>query len=197
MLSLNSWEVRQDASINELFSITNQQDASLNDIIDITNLFVPNASLGTDFKWESGYLEASIGQDSSIIDLYVYVEDLSTYTYSLTNFAKSPFQTLTLANAADSSIAWYVRNGWNAKYTLTKDVSLMIPDVSHGDSGTLLLIEDASGTWKMNLPANSFILSDASTITKTAGAKNFLTFVYDISTFYWNLGKNYIAQTQV
>ena len=49
-----------DSSIGALVEKDLQIDASLNDITDITGLFVKNASLGTDFYYDTGLLEVSI-----------------------------------------------------------------------------------------------------------------------------------------
>jgi hypothetical protein len=63
---LFGWELSQDASIKILFGLDASLDASINAIWQYlenpsTGRFVKEASLGTDFYWEAGKLEVSIG----------------------------------------------------------------------------------------------------------------------------------------
>ena len=82
-----------------------------------------DASYNTLYNWE-------LVQDSSILRI-IYENPRMT------------FQTLSIATT-DSSVLWPLRNGYNAKVVLTRNVSLFFPDVSNGDTGTMMVIQEAS-----------------------------------------------------
>ncbi|HPI82482.1 MAG TPA: hypothetical protein PK122_04615, partial [Candidatus Paceibacterota bacterium] len=79
----------RDLSINELYTLVETQDPSISNLYSTKQDLIPDgtflkeSSLGTDFVWNAGLLDVSIiSIDGSVNDLYNYVEDLSTYTYS-------------------------------------------------------------------------------------------------------------------
>lgn len=116
-------------------------DLIINTVIP-TGTYVKEASLGSDFFWAAGLLEVSVGQttaqDTSIADLYNYVEDLSTNKADNTDLY--PFATNSSVNDAlgqrDVSIDWLNQNKIDTSYLLgytTKiyvDGSLAERDVS-------------------------------------------------------------------
>jgi hypothetical protein len=175
--SIDDWQEYVDGSLSA-------RDLSINNlysrpIADVTKLYV-DGSLST--------------RDSSISEIFenIEIQDVSISKLIYEN-PRMAFQTLTIATS-DSSVLWLIRNGYNAKVILTRDVSLFIPDVSNGDSGTLMVIQDGSGSRLMKLPSGSRVMSDASTLSTSPSAIDFISFIYDVSTFYWNIGKNYVTR---
>lgn len=101
----HSWNLSQDASIQRI-------DASINNTIDAYSIFILNTSLGTDFYWENGYIEVSVGggtaSDASLTQLY--------------NWQLSQDASINILRAKDASqdasIAYL--SGWN----LSQDASI-------------------------------------------------------------------------
>jgi hypothetical protein len=119
--------------------------------------------------------------------------NLTGTTITAPIFASTP-QTLT----AGSTITWTASNGLNASVTLNSNSTLAFsatPPV--GVYGTLVVIQPASGgPYTLALPTaltNKVLGSSTGTITlsSTANAKDLLTFYYDGSTCYWNVGQGY------
>lgn len=100
------------------------------------------------------------------------------------------FQTLT----DGATITYNIASGYNAKVTLGGNRTLSITNVAAGDYGTLIVIQDGSGSKTLTLPAGSKVISGgagAITLTTTANAIDVLSWFYDGTTYYWTYGKNY------
>ena len=121
---LDNFDPSQDASIVDLYSIKADKteiysksyiDGSLNAKQPLGN-YIKEASLGTSFIWNAGILDVSVeggssSQDASIGELFVYVEDLSTYTYSHTHSQDASIDDLYSVKADKS----YVDGSLNTK----------------------------------------------------------------------------------
>ena len=89
---------------------------------------------------------------------------------------------------------WNLDFGHNASLALTANTTLSITNVSAGDYGTLVITQGAGGGNTISPPASSVVVNGAGgilNITSNANAIDLLTFYYDGSTFYWNLGGDY------
>lgn len=89
---------------------------------------------------------------------------------------------------------WDVTNGLTAKITMTGNTTISITNVEEGDYGLLKVIQDATGSRLLTLPANSLVIDGgggAITLTATANAVDILTWVYDGTDFIFNYGLNY------
>jgi hypothetical protein len=105
------------------------------------------------------------------------------------NFA-SPVQALTYA----ASVTWNLSSGSNAAITLTGNTTLAISNPVAGQTGLLTVTQDATGGRTISLPANSKVVSGGGGIiylTPAANAVDILTFYYDGTNYYWNIGRNY------
>jgi len=95
---------------------------------------------------------------------------------------------------SDASFYWDITQGYNSKVTLDEDKTLYVTNVRNGDSGTLIVTQDSTGsrTLTFNDTDVSTLFQDGSiSLTGTANSTDILSFLYDSSTFYWNVGKNY------
>ncbi len=102
--------------------------------------------------------------------------------------------TQTLTDAATISWVFEGNSSQNAKVTLTDNRTLSITGMTNGATGTLIVIQDAVGSRTLTLPAGSKVAnggSGAVTLTPTASARDILSFYYDGTSFYWNVGLNY------
>lgn len=141
---------------------------------------------------------------------------IKTFTSSLnaTNFIKSGGQSNeylmadgTVSSSAPqtltpgSTITWAPATGLNARVTLNSNSTLAfasLPPV--GSSGTLIVTQPASGsTFTLALPTatTNKVLGSSSgiTLSSTNGSKDIVTFYYDGTNFYWNVGNGY-GETQ-
>jgi hypothetical protein len=98
------------------------------------------------------------------------------------------FQNLTI-NV--STFTWNITDGYNAKLTLTTNASLNITNISNGDTGTLLAIQDNIGNRLLELPDNSY-KNDNWELSTASDAIDILSFLYDGSDYYWNKGGPYV-----
>ncbi|MDG1950784.1 MAG: hypothetical protein P8J32_08295 [bacterium] len=89
---------------------------------------------------------------------------------------------------------WNLDFGHNAKITLTADTTFNITNVLAGDYGTVVVTQDGIGGHSITPPASSKVVNGAGgllNLTSNAAAIDILTFYYDGSIYYWNLGGDY------
>jgi predicted small secreted protein len=112
----------------------------------------------------------------------------------------APIYTSTpVALTAGATITWTPLSGLNASVTLNANSTLAFGATPPaGTSGTLIITQPASGgPYSLTLPTVSGktnkVLGSASGIllSSTASAKDILSFYYDGSDFYWNVGLGY------
>lgn len=136
--------------------------------------------------------DESDGGKLKTITRYLYDKDtLSLGTGVTTYLAQTrAFQTLT----DGATVTYNITNGYNAKVTLGGNRTLSITNAAAGDYGTLIVIQDGSGSKTLTLPAGSKVISGgagAITLTTTANAIDVLSWFYDGTNYYWTYGKNY------
>lgn len=101
--------------------------------------------------------------------------------------ANSTFVDLTDA----AEVAWDMAAGANAKVTLGGNRALAINNVQSGMTGTLIVVQDATGLRTLALPDDSLVVNGgagAIELTATADARDIISFVYDGEFFYWAFG---------
>jgi len=106
------------------------------------------------------------------------------------SFSAQTFQTLT----DTATISWDYSLGANAVVTLGGNRALSITNISDGDYGTIIIIQDGAGNRTLSLPATSKVINGGGgsiLLTSTASAQDILSFVYKASTFYWTAGYDY------
>jgi hypothetical protein len=100
---------------------------------------------------------------------------------------------VSLTDAA--TITWSVNAAINnATVTLGGNRTISFSGIQNGMSGTLIVVQDAVGSRTLTLPANSKVVNTgagAITLSTAANAIDIVTFTYDGTYIYWNLGKNY------
>lgn len=92
-----------------------------------------------------------------------------------------------------ATITWNISSGRNAQVTLGGNRTLAFSNVSDGDYGTLLVIQDGTGGRTITLPSGSYVqgvgASTACSIKSAASGRTLLTFWYDGTNYYWSIGK--------
>ncbi len=151
-------------------------------------LYETKANLDTSF----GLYDTKLEVDSSFA-LYDTKANLDT---SLNDIWDNISPTKTPQTLSDeASIYWDITQGYNAKVTLEGDRTLYISNVEDGDSGTLIVKQDGTGSRTLAFDhtdvSTLFIDASAITLTSAANSIDILSFLYDDSTFYWNAGYNY------
>jgi plastocyanin len=102
-----------------------------------------------------------------------------------------------VALTAGSTITWAPMSGLNASVTLNANSTLSFGATPPaGSSGTLIVSQPASGsTYTLALPSAGThrVLGSASgiTLSTTNNAKDIVSFYYDGSIYYWNVGLGY------
>ena len=104
--------------------------------------------------------------------------------------ANEVFKVLTDA----ATVLWDFNDSINAVVTLGGNRTLAISNVPNGSVGVLKVIQDVTGSRTLILPVNSNVISGGSgaiTLTTTANAVDFISFIYDGTDYNWNIGPNY------
>lgn len=109
----------------------------------------------------------------------------------------SSFQTLEGGDGG-SDISWDYSLGYNAKVTLSGLPGARVlsspTNVSDGDYGTLIVIQDGIGAKTLTLPASFKVISGgggAITLTATPNAKDVISWTYDGTDFLVSFGLNF------
>lgn len=76
-----------------------------------------------------------------------------------------------------------------AKVTLGGNRTLSITGAVAGSAGTLIVIQDGTGSRTLTLPGGSKAAGGAFTLSTAAGAVDVLAWVYDGTSYYWTIGK--------
>lgn len=82
----------------------------------------------------------------------------------------------------------------NAAVTLGGNRTLAITDVVSGQSGTLIVKQDGTGSRTLTLPAGSKVRdggAGAITLSTAANSIDILTYFYDGTNYFWTYAKNY------
>jgi hypothetical protein len=102
-----------------------------------------------------------------------------------------------VALTAGTTITWAPMSGLNASVTLNANSTLAFGTTPPaGSSGTLIVTQPASGsTYTLALPSAGThrVLGSASgiTLSTTNNARDIVSFYYDGTTYYWNVGLGY------
>lgn len=88
-----------------------------------------------------------------------------------------------------ATITWNMANGYNAVVTLGGNRTLAFSNLEAGDIGTLVVKQDATGNRTLTLPSGSKKANGGFFLSTTANAIDILSFYYDGTNYYWNIGK--------
>ncbi len=165
--------------ISDYYYTKTQVDASFALIVDLTAV---EASIN-DVLPLSSYINTSEYYDGSINNIRAALED---YVDISTLFRSKTVITLSIT---DVSTTWNIDSGYNAKVTLTKDISLNVINLLSGDSGTLIVKQDGTGNRDIKLPIGS-VRNGSWSFSTAANAIDIVSFLYDGS-YYWNKGGPY------
>lgn len=96
---------------------------------------------------------------------------------------------LTLIDGA--TVSWNYSNGFNAQVTINGNRTLSITGVTAGDYGTLLITQNATGSFRMNFTASHKFPAATASFTTTAGKTDIYGFYFNGTYFYWNYNLNF------
>jgi hypothetical protein len=117
--------------------------------------------------------------------------DLSgnTVTSGITISANTRRITL-ITLTSGGTTTWDMNLSSSAQVTISGSTTLAISNVISGDNGTLIIIQNGIGTF--TFPASSKYSGGTGAPTLTgSGAIDILSFFYDGTYYYWNIGRNY------
>jgi len=97
------------------------------------------------------------------------------------------FQSLT----DGATITWNIEDGYNATVTLGGNRTLSITNAVSGDSGTLIVKQDAVGSRTLTLPSGSKEMAGSITLSTAANSIDIIAWLYDGTNYYWNFGGAY------
>ena len=93
-----------------------------------------------------------------------------------------------------AAITWDFNSGANAKVTIAGARTLVIANMETGDTGLILVKQDAVGGRTLTLPNGSSIVGGGSyTASTAANATDVLGVYYDGSTYWWTIGYNTVT----
>lgn len=96
---------------------------------------------------------------------------------------------LALTDAA--TISWVYTSGYSAYVTLNANRNFSITGVTAGDYGTLLVTQNATGSFRINFPTAYKFPSSTYSFTPAANKTDIYGFYYNGTTFYWTYNLNY------
>jgi len=214
-IALSSYQVSANAP-SDYASFENVLNINAGDVINFRTISSSGGS--TESARVSAFfrMAASTENDSIVSDLLdvsissAVVDEVLLYNGS--NWVNEAFDYANVANAPSATGEVIKMNGlevlsvnnstatmnttgftsYNAKLSLTEDVALSITGMITGESGTIVLEQDASGTNIFTLPSNSKVAGGTGlTITPAANEKMILTYFYDGQDFNWSSGSGY------
>jgi collagen type VII alpha len=103
--------------------------------------------------------------------------------------AEAPKTFITLNNLT-AGIHWDIQSGYNAKVFLNQNATLIISNIASGDQGNLVVIQDATGDHVLSLTGTYYTQSGFN-LSTGANDRNILSFLYDGTGYYWNIGGPY------
>jgi hypothetical protein len=91
---------------------------------------------------------------------------------------------------SSGSLSWPLRSGANATVTLNQNVTTFtLSEFEAGDTGVLIVKQDATGGRTMVLPSSSQVVGGGSyTPTSAANSQDVLGVYYDGTTYFWTIG---------
>lgn len=100
------------------------------------------------------------------------------------------YQTLTYA----ASVTMNTNIGANAKITLTGNCALTLSNLTNGDEGNIIVVQDATGSRTITISPTPKVInggSGAVTLSTAANSIDIISYTYDGTNLYVNYGKNY------
>jgi len=117
-------------------------------------------------------------------DLFEFNKHLSTPEVTKAH------QTLTYA----ASVTMNTNIGANAKITLTGNCALTLSNLTNGDEGNIIVIQDGTGGRTITISPTPKVINGGAgvvTLSTTANSIDIISYTYDGTNLYINYGKNY------
>ena len=191
-----------DAGADELEYATNIAAKVTTDTADTLCTAAEVAAVITFTANDSGAAgnDIALNTDDANITADVFVDGADAiYTPKAATFADlgtgdAAFQSLT----DGATITWTFdgAESRNAEVIITDDRDLDITGATNGASGTLKVVQGAGGAHALALPAGSKVIADGQgvvTLSAGVGDIDFISFVYDGTTFFWTVGLDFTA----
>lgn len=116
--------------------------------------------------------------------------DWSGNTVTTGNIISTNTRKITLFDITSGTTSiWDMNSGCSARLYLTGATTLSISNTVSGDNGTLIAIQGTSGN--IIFPTNSKYAGGTPHTLSGGGQLDILSFYYDGTNYYWNIGKNY------
>ncbi len=141
---------------------------------------------------DTAYVAMGVAGDSSYVLMYHSNRAITPDTLRAFGVVTMDTTTQTLTDGA--TITFNAANGRSARVTLGGNRTLAFTNFSNGMFLSLLVIQDATGSRTLALPASTRVIAGgagAVTLTTTAAAHDVLTFWKINNILYCNYGKNY------
>ena len=130
-----------------------------------------------------GTIEGTTGLTYNGIDLLV---DGNVLGYNTRKISK-------IILISGSTTTWDMENSSSAEVTISGSTTLNILNVVSGDNGTLLIIQQGIGT--LSYPSGSRFIGGSPYTLTGDGKIDILSFYFDGTKYYWNIGKDYYEIT--
>lgn len=99
-------------------------------------------------------------------------------------------RTFVILSNATSGINWNINDSYNAKVVIVRDSVLIISNISNGDQGNLIVIQDATGGHLLSFTGTNYF--DFTGPNETGPSSRIIySFLYDGTGYYWNIGGPY------
>ena len=178
-----------DLSLSTAISTNSSQNVSLSTAVS-TNVS-QTTSLSSALSSE---ISTRISSDNTFLQLTggTLTSGLTGTTLYLSNeIISANTRKITKIILTNSSIVWDMNVSCSAQVTLSGSGALTINNAVSGDNGTLIVIQGGSGSYTLTYPVGSKFSNGSVTLSTLAGSIDILSFFYDGTYYYWNLGKNY------
>lgn len=141
-------------------------------------------------KADDGDVTALAGSVATALAGKADASALATATTALTNLQGATSAAITaLADAATVTWDTQSRLAPRAKVTLGGNRTLAITNLVDGQSGVLIVRQDATGGRTLALPAGSLVLEGPLALNTAANGVTVLTYVNDGGTLLWSFGR--------
>lgn len=167
-----------------------------------TDYVSPNAAITGATKTKITYDGKGLvtsGADATFLDLSDTPANYTNAAYkrvrvnsTATGLEYEPTQTPQVLTVSSNTLTWNVANGYNARVTLTANVTTFnFSGAVAGDSGVLTVIQDGTGGRTMVLPSGHKIGNGVFGLTGSANAVDIMGWYYDGVNYIWNIDHDF------
>ena len=135
------------------------------------------------------YFQSAVGTDAND-DWRTYFDADRYYIQKRISGTYTSIQTPKELTQSGSTLTWDVSDGFNARVTLTANITTFnFTGAVAGDGGVLTAIQNGIGGWTLAMPTGHLKEGGALVLSTPAEAKDILGWYYDGTNYFWNIGK--------